>query len=294
MSEQTMSEGAFALIDCLGFRGIWKRTDHNLLLEKLRSIVQQVQPQIIKGIPFDLLRRKFIINASLLSDSVAISLRYKDSDVPKTTNKEKEKKKDRKKSYEKNYLVWLICASTIKILDLYLEDEPNLILRGNITYGKYANEGNFIVGPAVDEAVGNMEVAQGAFVWLDPTAEEMYKHCVETTKKTIKILSRTHNDDELLRGSKLALASPILVDSYDMPLKGGERLRCPVLNPFAFHKTEKNRQAIVRGYLKALYGSRIDVLLKRQNTMNFLIEAAKARAAYIAETQDFFDSVEAQ
>ncbi len=46
MNEQNMSEGAFALIDCLGFRGIWKELTINLLLEKLRSIVQQVQPQV--------------------------------------------------------------------------------------------------------------------------------------------------------------------------------------------------------------------------------------------------------
>jgi hypothetical protein len=283
MREQAMTEGAFVLMDCLGFRGIWKKIDPELLLKKLRGIGRRIQPHIMNGIPFHLLRRDFIITASLLSDSVAISLRYEDFD----------RQGEREKNYEKNYLVWLICASTIKVLDLYLKEEPNLILRGNITYGKHANEGNFIVGPAVDDAVGNMEKAQGAFVWLDPTAEKMYRHCIETTKKTIKILSRTHNDEELLHGSKQALAIPLLVNSYNMPLKGGEHLRCSLLNPLAFHKTKQARQVVVESYLKALSGSnQIDVLLKRQNTMDFLTEAANARATYLTDTQDFFDSLD--
>lgn len=71
-----MQEGAFALIDCLGFKGIWKRTDQTLLLEKLKNIMRRIHPQIIAGLPFHLLRRTFIITPSLLSDSVAISLRY--------------------------------------------------------------------------------------------------------------------------------------------------------------------------------------------------------------------------
>lgn len=277
-----MCEGVIALIDVLGFGEIWKRIDHDLLLEKLRYIMLQIQPQIIAGIPFHLLRRKFIIKASLLSDSVAISLQYTDAGGPN----------EREKNYEKNFLVWLICASTVKILDLYLDGEPPLILRGNITYGKFAHEGNFIVGPAVDDAYRNMEVAQGGFVWLDPTTEEMYVHCVETTKQTIRILSGTRNDEELLHGSMQALAVPLVVDSYNMPLKGGEYLRCAVLNPLAFHKTEQSRQTAIGAYKRSFSGKRIDIITKYRNTMDFLKDALIARAAHLEETQDFFDSVD--
>ena len=36
--EIIMQEGAFAFIDCLGFKGIWKRENLNLLLKKLNGI----------------------------------------------------------------------------------------------------------------------------------------------------------------------------------------------------------------------------------------------------------------
>lgn len=276
-----MRDGAFALIDCLGFKGIWKRTDPDLLIDKLRSVVKQVQPQIMKGVPYHLLRRSINIDARILSDSVAISLRYTD---PPSKKKIKEER-------EQNYLVWLICASTIKILDLYLEGEPRIVLRGCVTFGKHTNEENFIVGPAVDEAAENMEVAQGSFVRIHPTAEIRYRKCVETTKETIKILSNANKNENLLYGSKQSLAIPILVDSYPMPLKGGDHLTCPVLNPLAFHDTEDERQAVVQAYKEALVGNDVDILLKQQHTMKFLRMAEEARAAHLAATQEFFDSL---
>jgi hypothetical protein len=233
------------------------------------------------GVPFHLLRRSLNIDVRILSDSVAISLRYTD---PPSNKKIKEER-------EQNYLVWLCCASTIKILDLYLKGEPRIVLRGCVTFGKHTNEENFIVGPAVDEAAENMEIAEGSFVYVHPTAEGRYRDCVETTKKTIKILSRTNKNESLLFGSKHALAIPILVDSYPMPLKGSHHLTCPVLNPLAFHDTEEARQAVIRAYQEALAGNELNIRLKRQHTMEFLRVANLARARHIADTQNFFDTL---
>lgn len=296
-----MREGAFALIDCLGFKGIWKRPDSTFLLDKLLNIVQQIEPEIIKGIPYNLLQRKFVIKASLLSDSVAISLRYRDEAEGNETRKNKKgKKKERR---EKSYLVWLICASTIKILDLYLEGAPSLVLRGCITYGEYEHKdeykGSFIVGPAVDTAAENMEVSQGAFVWLHPEAADLYRYAVRVQKRTIRLLyfNKRHPDRserehlELLEGSKKSLAEPLVVDPYDMPLRGGERLRCSVLNPLAFHDTPRKRQSVFNAYEKALSGHRLDVLLKQQNTLEFLRVADGAREEYEAQYKNFIGSL---
>jgi hypothetical protein len=41
-----MREGAFALIDCLGFKGIWKRTDTTLLIRKLLRIEEVVSSEV--------------------------------------------------------------------------------------------------------------------------------------------------------------------------------------------------------------------------------------------------------
>ncbi|HEX8073191.1 MAG TPA: hypothetical protein VF546_24810 [Pyrinomonadaceae bacterium] len=287
-----MQEGAFALMDCLGFRGIWKRTDQTLLLKKLKSILQRIHPQLIAGLPFHLLRRTFIITPSLLSDSVAISLRYADE----TSKQETKKIRDRR---EKSYLVWLLCASTIKVLDLYLNGEPSLVLRGCITYGQYEHDttetGSFIVGPAVDDAANFSNISQGAFVWLHPDAAALYRYAVEVQQETVKILYRNDNNPELLEGSKKSLREPLLVDKYDVPLKeeGGGPLRCAVINPLAFHDSEEERQAVFRAYKKAMSGNnKLDVMLKRQHTLDFLERANEARREHLRRYDEFIKSVE--
>lgn len=286
-----MQEGAFALIDCLGFRGIWKRNDQTILLEKLKSIMSKIHntPGLLKGLPFHLLARDFIITPSLLSDSVAISLRYEDDNSSRKTRKISERR-------EKSYLVWLICASTIRVLDLYLKGEPGLVLRGCITYGKYEHNpietGTFIVGPAVDDCAGNMEVSQGAFVWLDPEAAALYRYALRIQQKTIKLLYKRTDKSELLEGSKQSLREPIMVDAYDMPINGGGRLRCPVINPLAFHESEEARQAVICAYEKAMSGNHLDVMLKRQYTMEFLLKAAEVRARHLDWYEEFNDSAE--
>jgi hypothetical protein len=294
-----MHEGAFALIDCLGFRGIWKRNDRaltleqhqTLLVEKLKSIMRRIHPQLIAGLPFHLLRRTFIITPSLLSDSVAISLRYAD-------DTSKQKAKNIRERREKSYLVWLLCASTIKVLDLYLKGEPSLVLRGCITYGQYEHDitetGSFIVGPAVDDAATYSEVSQGAFVWLLPEAAALYRYAVEVQQKTIKILYRNKNNPELLEGSKKSLCEPLIVDPYNMPLKeeGGGPLRCAVINPLAFHETEEERKTVFRAYEKAIFGNKLDVILKQQHTLDFLKRANEARREHIEWCDEFIKSVE--
>lgn len=67
-----------------------------------------------------------------------------------------------------------------------------------------------------------------------------------------------------MRDLKRALAKPLVVDRYDMPLKSSGFLRCPVLNPFAFHRTEKAQQEVKRECLEAISGNQLDVLLKHQ------------------------------
>jgi hypothetical protein len=296
-----MREGAFALIDCLGFKGIWKRTEQSLpleehqtlLLEKLRRILDQIHLQLIAGLPYHLLRRDVVLTASLLSDSVAISLRYENDDGKDDARKRKGQRLQEMR--EKSYLVWLICASTVRVLDLYLQGQPGLVLRGCITFGYYEHNttetGSFIVGPAVDDAAEKVEISQGAFVWLHPEAAELYRYAVRVQRKTVRLLHKRNDRQELLEGSKKSLCEPIMVDPYDVPLKGGGRLRCPVLNPLAFHNTREKRQAVFRKYEDAMSSNQLDVLLKRQYTMEFLKAAEEARRKYLTSCEAFIGSL---
>lgn len=285
-----MREGAFALIDCLGFKGIWKRGGHgkaeelreyqSLLLKKLLKIAKEVPGIVEAGAkPYRRFSDPVVPYANILSDSVAISVQYDERSPPK--------------GRYKNYLAWLACESTLKVLDRFRRDHPALVLRGCVTYGEHVSRGNFIVGPAVDDAAEGMDIAQGAFVWLHPTAADKYRHCIKTTEATVRKLNGTRDPEQslLVRDLKRALAKPLVVDPYDMPLKAGGRLRCPVLNPFAFHRTEAARQEVKREFLEAISGNQLDVLLKHQYTADFLEEAIIAREAHLSRHTKFIDSL---
>jgi hypothetical protein len=286
-----MREGAFALVDCLGFKGIWKRGGHRTaeelreyqlrLIKKLRTITKEV-PKLVKtgARPYRHFSESVVPGVNLLSDSVAISLQY-DEELPP-------------KGRYKNYLAWLACETTLKVLDRFRRDNPTLILRGCITYGEHINEGNFIVGPAVDDAFEGMDIGQGAFVWLHPTAADKYQQCIKTTEATVKKLNGTKDPKQILlvRDLKRALAKPLVVDPYNMPLKAGGYLRCPVLNPLAFHRMERAQQEVKRECLEAISGNQLDVLLKHQYTADFLDEAIKAREDHLSRHAKFIDSLD--
>jgi hypothetical protein len=190
-----MREGAFALIDCLGFRGIWKRGNHRTaeelkeyqtrLLHKLLKIANEVPGLVEAGAkPYRHFSEPVEPYAIMLSDSVAISVQYNEKLPPK--------------GRYKNYLAWLACESTIKVLDHFRRDFPTLVLRGCITYGEHVSTGNFIVGPAVDDAAEGMDIGQGAFVWFHPTAADKYRHCIKTTEATVEKLNDTQDPEQIL------------------------------------------------------------------------------------------------
>jgi hypothetical protein len=171
-----MQEGAFALIDCLGFKGIWRRTDPTLLLRKLSNIEQVVSDRVLKQEAFKFLSFGTVRpHVRLLSDTVAISLHYeaKDDQEPE--------------GWQKNFLVGSICYSVIEVLSLFLQGDPPLVLRGCISYGEHLSEGNFMVGPAVDEAAEHMNIAEGAFIWLLPSAAERYRALKERTSLLLNL-----------------------------------------------------------------------------------------------------------
>ena len=176
-----MQEGAFALIDCLGWKGIWRREKPELLIKKVRNIEKFVQTQLsensalffILAPPASLTCGLLKPHIRFLSDSVAISLKY---NIPK--NK-------KLGELEKAYLVNALCYVVNKVLYLFIQDEPALVMRGCITYGEHLCKGNFLIGPAVDEAAEGERIAEGAFVWLHPTADPSYKKFLDIRQEQI-------------------------------------------------------------------------------------------------------------
>lgn len=254
--EYNMQEGAFALIDCLGFKGIWNRDNPQLIIDKLLKIEEIVTEQLnstedlYSAFEYAVLIDKSSMKpfVGFLSDTVVISLEY-------VENSEETEPK-----IQKAHLIDVLCIILTKVIDLFVEDQPHLTMRGCITYGKYLCEKNFIVGPAVDFAAEYMDIAEGAFVWLHKSAESVYEPFYLEQKS-------------LAEGKEKAIAGYFFnhqVFQYEMPIKNAGFLECYVLNPLANFDSDEKRRNMFDIYKNAMQGNKIDIWLKQQNTLKLL------------------------
>ena len=100
-----------------------------------------------------------------------------------------------------------------------------------------------LIGPAVDEAAGLMQLPDGAFVWLAPSAR--------------RLKAVTGGDWGRMAFSRM------------MPLRDGREIGTTLLSPYAF--TDKaERKKIRAGLVRAMKSDHVDVVIKRQNTLRFL------------------------
>lgn len=232
-----MKKGVFALLDCLGFKGIWRR-EPEALLEKLQLLSKTAEAAAQKRIkPFEqpeFRHYKPNVDVKLLSDTIAISI----TDGPS--------------HYDEVSAMMFVVGD---LMDLYIENSPHLMLRGCITYDDHVTHENFLVGPAVDATAEYMNSAQGAFVWFLPPAADMVRKiiCPYTAKKN-DLLAKLHNS---------------LFPRFKIPIKNSHYIDTYAVNPF-FDKTDDEAVRIFELYESALAGNTMDIWMKRQHTLEFL------------------------
>jgi hypothetical protein len=147
-------------------------------------------------------------------------------------------------------MLTIACYITGQALAMALLTPPALAFRGSIAVGQFLMDDNFILGPAVDDAAEHVNLAEGAFVWMTPSA-------------------RAHEEaqvDSLVN---------ILSANWPVPLKGGSTYRTRVVLPFT---TEGEVEAIEQGVqmiLATFTTGKIAIEIKRQNTEDFLVSAVE-------------------
>lgn len=65
-----------------------------------------------------------------------------------------------------------------------------------------------------------------------------------------------------------------------MPIKRGSVIDAAIINPFISARNEEDRKRIMSRYDHFLKGDRIDIWMKRQNTLKFLVLAEKAAGEF--------------
>ena len=291
-----MKEGALILIDCLGFKGIWNRVDPQKLINKLTSIENDVLASIVTKYSASLLSFGPIrFHLRLLSDTVVLSLQYEESAYAKGAEPDER---------QKNLLVSVACECASAIALLFVDSEIPLPLRGCISFGRHLCEGNFLIGPAVDKAAEFMNSPEGAFIWVLPEAAERHRqfraksvalmaappetfmgaHAMLAERgleQVARLLeSPEAGTERFVEAMQLTyaqfLAVPVVIDSYPMPLKGGGVIDASVVNPLLGAKDEEGCKRLIGKYASFLQGDRMDIWIKRQNTLKFLVVAEEA------------------
>lgn len=130
---------------------------------------------------------------------------------------------------------------------------PSWAYRGCIAYGDFYLDDRFLVGEAVDEAAGGMDIADGAFVWLAESAKNSLERtrvsfgggCTPLTR--YKVPRKTHRGD-----------AEATIDTF-------------VASPFEWQPTVEHAESVVDALLRTFeVGNDERVARKETNTRAFL------------------------
>ena len=302
-----MNEGAFALMDCLGFKGVWNRgVTPDDIVKFMKETKDNADKSEMGRLLAAIVGPNLRICTAFVSDSVAIS----------ATPSQKAPLAE----WEQGYLLFVVVAICLELMKRFSgTDAPvPLAFRGCVTFGPHVVQDTFFLGPAVDEAASLAQESQGAFVWLTPEAHRKYsvylrdfpttamqslhkipsEQMIQRAESALNVAVEYHEPSEEQKKVVLAkwratshdkkynaallifqwLLSSYRIDfvlpEYPMELKSGGVLQVTVLNllcplPDVEHSRVINR--ILSGFDA---NKNLDVLLKRQNTQRLLLKGS--------------------
>jgi hypothetical protein len=172
-----MRTGAIVMLDALGFKGIWKRyPDPQVNIDKMRALRKKAEVltgrfEGLGGAPID-------IRSSFVSDTIGPCA------------------------------IAIAAQQTSLVIEEALKTEPSLAYRGCIAYGSFEIDYPFLLGEAVDEAAEHHERAEGALIWLAPSALALW------------------------RSQRCFPAEQFNMAPWDVPLKGIGPYRTLAIHPF--------------------------------------------------------------
>ncbi len=269
-----MENGAVAMIDALGFKGIWRREEvvgrPEQVLEKLGRLKDAALERIQDGEKFRQgLSEKTqvgIPTIAFLSDTVFFGVPLTGKDGP-----------DR--IFQQGFALHSLIAHTSRLLESASVEAPTLAYRGCITFGEYTSRDPFILGPAIDEAAGMMDEADGAFVWLSPRAKQIWETFVNAVLPVLGPVSTT-DAAAVWQGREANIG----LLRYDVPMKNGSKFETYAVSPFARAFDSNRRTQIVDYLMKSFSDPNLSVQIKKQNTAAFLAAARAHKEAHLGSS----------
>lgn len=249
-----MNIGVIAVLDALGFKGIWRRQDLSTLINHLRESVKFGRA-IAKASQYQftvdpvMSRIGVTSTVRMFSDTVLIAVHFDPSEL-----REKLVGLGKDEAWLKNRVVLTVLFDVCMFLSIAIAKKPVLVYRGCVCAGEMLIDSDIFLGPAVDEAAEKSPLADGGFVWLARSAQSWISDDMIPTRPVITL-------DEL--------AIP-----YAVSLKGGSTYQTRVVNPLLM-TDEKQRKQIIVDTLRSFDTDSVLVEVKQQNT-EAMLERARA------------------
>lgn len=235
-----MKKGAVAFLDFLGQKEIWKKhTAEQILrdMERLQDIVEEH-----KNIGNEYLKSQHSLDAPemelesiFISDTICLFCWYKSE--------------NNESLCPLVYILGKVAANLIR--EAALVEIPRT-LRGCISIGEFDFRRNFLIGEAVDKAARCHETADGAFTFLDSSAQKCFEEAIK--------LEGFLTDEEI----KLFVKN-------ETPIKKSPLVTIPTLNPL-IGETELEQKKIVDRIINSFDNDDDSVQIKKKNTEDFLIK----------------------
>lgn len=270
--------GAIALIDFLGFKGIWKTYKPEALIKTILELNNSLRNS---HIPLGkehwktaelIFGTRSRVDIFFLSDTLCIIA--KESYHNKVYSNEIDLIMD---------AVVTVSIAASNAYSLFANCGYPLTFRGAVSHGTVYNKGNIILGQAVDNAAQWMNKPEGAFCFYTPELK------MEVDKYIKYVESCNDRQDlyiELQREQITHLFKRILVNDYQLPLKGDEKIETSVVNPLVRNGWGFGSDKTIGSILETFRNDDKVVMKKKENTEHFL-QVAKTNWQKIIKKQYF-------
>jgi hypothetical protein len=243
-----MQSGAVVVLDAVGFKGIWKSWKPEAIIASLKTAASYAKERATPGPvgTIDLVVRQLESQVRVFSDTVVLT-------VACSPRSEEETSPLSPGDVAVAESVKVACSMASRFVGKAGCLDPPLVYRGAVSAGAFVIDEEFLLGPAVDEAASEEKRAEGAFIWLAPSALSAFEKYA----------------------AQLGPVSPRIEYNYRVPMKGGHTYRTHVVNPIL--SIPEPREESIRRLLATFSRSQaVDVAIKRQNTEAFLLRALDA------------------
>lgn len=255
VSRTKMNRGAVAVIDALGWKGIWSKHPADLLIGQMKgfrdSLTKRAEQggEIVGRFGKGRLTHELIVQTRFLSDTIVLAVGLPDYSPVKY---------DDGREILDGTFAWFAGLSTSVALAAAAHGAPPLNYRAAISVGEFVIDETFLLGPAIDEAAGLHEEPDAAIVMYAPSAIGPVKRMLAAPRPEARM-----NVD----AGSVAL-------EYEIPLHGGKTLTTLAISPFAICRDWGQTADVLRGVTEA-FGSDPRIERKSTATLAFLDLAHK-------------------